>query len=48
MAFTKEFNQICLSLQMASGLCYNLCIDYQKTEQEVIEEFNYMNSVIEI
>ena len=47
-SFTKEFNQICLSLQMASGLCYNLCIEYQKTEQEVIEEFNYMNSVIEI
>ena len=46
--FTKEFNQICLSLQVVENLLKNLLLDIRKTQDEIIETFNNINKLITI
>ena len=50
LSFTKEFNQICLSLQVVNKLAESLCKkeNLKKFQDEIMESFNQINKLIEI
>ena len=50
LSFTKEFNQICLSLKVVNKLVESLCKkeNIKKFQDEFIESFNQINKLIEI
>lgn len=50
LSYTKEFNQICLSLQVVNNLAENLCKkeNIKKYQDEIIVSFNQINKLIEI
>tara|TARA_Y100000816_G_scaffold16289_1_gene10713 strand:+ start:3213 stop:4580 length:1368 start_codon:yes stop_codon:yes gene_type:complete len=50
LSFNKEFNQICLSLQVVNNLAENLCNkqNVKKYQDEIMESFNQINKLIEI
>ena len=49
LSFTKEFNNLCLSLQVAESLTKNLTEgDPRKAQDEVILSFNKINKLLEI
>jgi len=48
LSFTKEFNNLCLSLQVVESLTKNLSEDPRKIQDEVILSFNKINKLLEI
>lgn len=47
-SYTKEFNQITLSMAVSSNMALNLIIDSEKTQNEIMQSFNQINSLIDI
>ena len=48
LSFTKEFNNLCLSLQVVESLSKNLCGDPRKIQDDIILSFNKINKLLEI
>lgn len=50
LSFSKEYNQICLSIQVVTSLAESLCKkeNLKKFQDEIIESFNQINKLIEI
>lgn len=48
LTFSKEFNHLCLSLQVSNNLALNLCKNVTQTEYRVMEELNRVNNLIQI
>ena len=50
LTFTKEFNQICLSLQVVNKIAEYLCNkeNLKKFQDEIVESYNEINKLIEI
>lgn len=50
LSFSKEFNQICLCLQVVNALAESLCKkeNLKKFQDEIVESFNQINKLIEI
>ena len=47
-SYTKEFNQITLSLAVSSNMALDLIIDAEKTQNEIMQSFNQISSLIDI
>ena len=49
-SFSKEFNQICLSLQVVNKVGETLCKkeNLKRYQDEIIESFNQINKLFEI
>jgi len=47
-SFTKEFNQICLSMRISANMAMNLLININETQQEILNSFNNINLLIDI
>lgn len=48
LSFTKEFNNLCLSLQVVESLSKNLTGDPRKIQDDIILSFNKINKLLEI
>jgi predicted unusual protein kinase regulating ubiquinone biosynthesis (AarF/ABC1/UbiB family) len=50
LSFSKEYNQLCLSIQVVTSLAESLCKkeNLKKFQDEIIESFNQINKLIEI
>ena len=50
LSFSKEFNHICLSLQIGISLVESLCQkqNTKKVQDEIMDSFNHINKLIEI
>mgnify|MGYP001327684983 CR=1 FL=1 len=50
LSFTKEFNQLCLSMQVVNSLGESLCKkeNLKKFQNEIVESFDQINKLIEI
>ena len=48
LAFTKEFNNICMSLQVTNSLIKSLCKDTSGISKEIMNEFEEINKLTEI
>jgi predicted unusual protein kinase regulating ubiquinone biosynthesis (AarF/ABC1/UbiB family) len=47
-SFTKEFNQICLSMRISANMAMNLLININVTQQEILNSFYNINLLIDI
>jgi ubiquinone biosynthesis protein len=47
-SFTKEFNQICLSMRISANMAMNLLININETQQEILNSFYNINLLIDI
>jgi ubiquinone biosynthesis protein len=47
-SFTKEFNQICLSMRISANMAMNLLININQTQQEILNSFYNINLLIDI
>ena len=50
LSFSKEFNRICLCLQVVTSLAESLCKkeNIKKFQDEIVESFNKINKLLEI